>query len=389
MKEVLCKNKCTGCSACMSICPKKAIEMTYDNEGFLFPKIDKSKCISCGLCKKVCPVINVKNNLSRNECYVAYSKTNNYKKERTSSGGIFPLIARFVLEENGIVIGAAFDKDNKLKHIAIEKVNDLNKLIGSKYIQSDLNNIFNYIKDNIVSRKILFVGTPCQVGGLKSFLRKDCDNLFTIDLVCHGVPSPKLFAKYVEYLEKTYEDKLINYNFRDKSTGWDTYSNLATFKTKEIKELANNNYYMKLFLSDVALRNSCYNCNFKLGNKYSDLTLGDFWGVQNNHKDMYNKNGVSAIIINSEKGKVIFDFIKNKMEYKECSLDDILKGNPCLKFSSKKHKNRDKFFNELDNIDFDKLNKKYYSKKTSFYIKVIYKIKKIVKGLIRNNEKNN
>ena len=375
--EIIEKNKCTGCTACYNICPKGAIEMKEIN-GFKYPYIDNNKCINCGLCKKICP-IHKKNNDSLNKCYVGYS--NDIKDlEKSSSGGIFPLIARNILNDNGIVIGASF-KNNKLSHIIIDNIKDLDKLKGSKYLQSDLSSIFKYIKENINNKKILFVGTPCQVGGLKSYLKKDYENLICIDLICHGVPSPKLFDKYVKYLEDNNNDKLKNYNFRDKKTGWDTYSNTATFKNKKYTELASSNSYMKLFLKDIALRESCYDCNFKLGNKYSDITLGDFWNVQKYYPDMYNKKGVSAIIINTEKGNHLFNIIKDSITYKECNIDEILKGNPSLKYSSIKPINRDNFFKDLNTLSFNEINNKYT--KTPLYIKVLRKLKKISKKIFK------
>lgn len=381
MEQIIEKNKCTGCTACMNICPKHAISMVEDEEGFKHPVIDQDKCIDCGLCKKTCPVLNTVSNKSFNKCYVAYNKDKKSTLIKASSGNIFELVAKHILNENGIVIGAAFDNDNKLKHIAIADIKDLNKLKGSKYLQSDLNNIFSYIKENINVKKILFVGVPCQVAGLKAYLKKDYDNLITIDLVCHGVPSPKLFAKYIKELEIENNAKVINYNFRDKVSGWDTYSNTITFKNKHITELHNNNKYMKLFLTDIALRESCYDCNFKTGNKYSDITLGDFWGVKKYYPDMYNKNGVSAIIINTEKGNNIFNIIKDNTIYKECKLEEIISGNPSLKISGKCPSKRNEFFKELDTCDINNLTKKYI-KKRSLYKRILNKGKRIIKKII-------
>ncbi len=379
MEQVLEKNKCTGCTACMTICPKGAIEMKEDNDGFKYPVINQDKCINCGLCKKTCPVLNTKKNDSLNECYVGYNKDEESLLNRASSGSIFELVADCILDQDGIVVGAAFDDNNKLKHIAIERKEDLLPLKGSKYLQSDLNNIFKYIKDNIKNRKVLFVGTPCQVAGIKSIIKND--NLICIDVVCHGVPTPKLFSKYIKELEDKYSDKVINYNFRDKSTGWDSYSNTVKFSNKELSQLQSDNNYMKLFLSDIALRESCYNCNFKLGNKYSDITLGDFWGINNYYPDMYNKKGVSAIIINTEKGKSIFDSISNNLTYKDCNIDEIVSGNPSLKYSSKSPINREIFFIDIENDNFELLTKKY-KRKISFIQKVKNKIKSIIKKFI-------
>lgn len=376
MEEIVIKSKCTGCTACMNGCPKQAISMETDNNGFKHPVIDQTKCINCGLCKKNCPVLNTINNESINECYVAFSNDDNILNN-SSSGGLFNIIANKVLDNNGIVIGAAFDNTNTLKHIAVTSKNDLEPLKGSKYLQSDLTNIFIYIKENIKNKQILFVGTPCQVAGLKSYIKNN-NNLICLDIVCHGVPSPKLFEKYIKELETINKQKVIKFNFRDKSTGWDTYSNTVTFENKAITELAKNNKYMKLFLANIALRESCYNCNFKLGNKYSDITLGDFWGINNVNKNMYNKKGTSAIIINTNQGKELFESIKNELTYKKCELSDILLGNSSLKESSKEPIKRNEFFSNIETESMDEEVSKYVPK-TSFIKKMLRKVKKIIK----------
>ncbi len=381
MKEIIEKKRCTGCSACASICPKGAIKLVEDNEGFRHPVIDQDKCINCGLCKRTCPVLNTNENSSLNKCYVAYNKNDKVKKT-SSSGGIFDAIARVILKDNGIVIGASFNDKMELKHTAIENLEDLEKLKGSKYLQSNLDNVFSHIKENISERKVLFVGTPCQVAGLHAYLKKDYDNLLCIDLFCHGVPSPKLFSKYIKELENSNSSQITKYNFRDKKTGWDTYSNTITFNNnKEISELQSNNSYMKLFLSDIALRKSCYNCNFKIGNKYSDITLGDFWGVQKYYPEMYNKTGVSAIIINTEKGQQIFESISNNLEYKECKLEEIIDGNPSLKSSGKYPSKREEFFKDIDILNIKKIDEKYAS--VSLIKKIKGKLKRIIKKFIK------
>ena len=375
MEQFLDKSKCSGCSACMSICPKGAIEMVEDLDGFKYPVINQDKCINCGLCKKTCPIINTSSSDSINECYVGFNNDKESLINMASSGSIFELVADYVLDLGGIVVGAAFE-NNKLKHIAIEEKKDLVSLKGSKYVQSDLNNIFKYIKENINDRKILFVGTPCQVAGLKSIVRSN--NLICVDIVCHGVPTPKLFDKYIKYLEDKNNSSVVNYNFRDKKTGWDTYSNTIVYKDKSESQIYYKNDYMKLFLSNIALRESCYDCNFKLGNKYSDITLGDFWGVKNIYPEMYNKNGVSAIIINTLLGREVFNSILSNVTYKKCNLDDILKCNSSLEKSCCLPKNRKDFFEDLNNVSFDVLSKKYIIKK-GFLKKIISKLKIIFK----------
>jgi coenzyme F420-reducing hydrogenase beta subunit len=380
MEKIIEKDKCTGCTACVNICPLNAITMKIDKEGFKYPEINKKKCTNCKICEKMCPIINKKINISINECYAAYS---NDKKnvETSSSGGIFNLIAKYIISENGIVIGAAFNDDNKLIHIPITCNEELYRIKGSKYIQSDLNNIFINIKENIDNRKVLFVGTPCQVGGLKAFLKKEYENLVCIDLICHGVPSPKLFEKYIKELENDYSNHVIGYEFRDKSTGWENYSNKIIFENKMKSCLAKKNEYMQLFLSDSTLRESCYNCNFKLGNKYSDITLGDFWGIKDVNIKMYNKLGVSAIIINSEKGKKLFNIIKKEITFDQCTLEDILKNNNSLKYSCNRPENRNYFYSDMYKNNILQLAKKYKKKQgiiKSIYILIKIAIKKVI-----------
>lgn len=374
MEEIVSKKMCTGCTACVNICPRKAIIMKVDSDGFKYPVIDQEKCINCGLCEKTCPVINTKSKDSLNICYVAYNKSF-IERMNSSSGSIFSLIANYILNNRGIVIGAAFDNNNHLRHIAIDKKEDLNPLRKSKYLQSDLNDIFKYIKDQTKTRRVLFVGTPCQVAGLKAFMKNN-DNLITIDLCCHGVPSPKLFSKFVKELENKYNDKLINYDFRDNESGWDSYSNTFEFINNKISERNKENNYMRLFLANVALRESCYNCNFKLGNKYSDITLGDYWGIKNYYPEMYNKEGVSAIIINTENGKQIFNSICSDINYKKCTIDEITNGNPCLIESVKRPVNRDKFFNDIEKKSTNELVKKYIPK-----VSLLRRVKNKIIGL--------
>lgn len=378
MQEIINKNKCTSCTACATICPKKAITIKEDKDGFTYPVIDQEKCIDCGLCKKTCPVLNTKENKSLAKYYAAYNK-NEKARLSSSSGGIFQLIAEEVLKDNGIVIGATFDKDNNLKHIAITKKEELESLKGSKYLQSDLNNIFSFVKDNINDKKILFVGTPCQVAGLKAII-KEHKNLITIDLFCHGVPSTNLFRKYIKELENK-NGKLLNYNFRDKKWGWEVYSHTATFKKKKISKIFDRNDYMLLYLSDVALRESCYDCNFKIGNKYSDISLGDFWGVKRYHPDMHNKRGVSAVVINTEKGEDLFNLIKDNIIYKECKLEEIKTDNPQITASTQRPDNRSEFFKEFNELSVKELNKKY-GLRIPLKRKIKVNIKRIIKYIL-------
>lgn len=380
--EVLKKHECYGCTACDNICPKDAIKMEYDIEGFKYPVIDKYNCIECGLCQKICPSINSKSSTSINKCYAAFNK-NTEARLTSSSGGIFDILSKYVLSQGGLVVGAAFDKNNNLSHIMIDDIKDLEKLKGSKYLQSNLNEVFNTIKSNIKDKKILFVGTPCQVSGLKSFLRKDFDNLYCCDVVCHGVPSSKVFKKYISELEVNNGRVINGVNFRDKKEGWENYH-------ISIKQEKNNYYinhhkdlYMKLFLSDICLRPSCYSCDFKLGNKYSDITLGDFWGINNYYPELNDKKGTSAIVVNTKKGDFLFDAIKDNLVYKECDINHILSGNPSLKYSSKIPDKREEFFIDLENGFTIKQLANKYIPKVSILRRIIRKSKVIIKKIIK------
>ena len=377
MEKIVEKKDCTGCTACVGICPKNAIKMVENDEGFKYPEIDKSKCVNCGLCKKTCPILNLKNNNSFNKCYVGYIK-DTIEKMRTSSGGLFSAIANYFLEADGIVIGAAYDEKFTLNHIAISKKEDLIKLNGSKYVQSNLNDIFTFIKNNIRAKKILFVGTPCQVAGLRVFLKSDYENLTCIDLVCHGVPSIKLLKKYIQELEIKQKSKMLTCDFRDKKTGWSNYSCTYTFENSKVSNFHCDDDYVNIYLSNVALRESCYNCKFKIGNKYSDITLGDFWGVKNYYPEFFNDKGVSAIILNTEKGIEVFDKIKDKIIFKECDLTEIINGNSSLKDSPRRPSHRDKFYEKLNHKSIRRLSS-IYNIKTPIYLKVIKKIKKYLR----------
>lgn len=215
------KSRCCGCSACMNICPNNAIKMKIDNKGFKYPIVDDEKCVNCGLCDKVCPY---NNEYTKKEIYnksVAYGGWNNNDEIRknSTSGGIFSAISKYVLDNNGLICGAIYDDNLKVIHEIVDNIENLKKINGSKYVQSDMKDNFKKIKKYLEDGKlVLFSGTPCQVSGLNSFLGKEYENLYTCDIVCHGVPSPKVFEKYKKELEKAKNSEIININFRDKES---------------------------------------------------------------------------------------------------------------------------------------------------------------------------
>lgn len=334
---------CNGCHACYNICPVSSLSMEIDDEGFLYPKINKETCINCNLCNKVCPLTKDREVKSKKIAYACYNKDENIRM-KSSSGGIFTSISNKVLNENGVVFGAAFNETFEVTHIKVDKEEDLNILRGSKYVQSNINTTFKQVKKYLdEDRMVLFSGTPCQIGGLKSFLGKDYNKLLCIDLICHGVPSPIVWKSYLEEIEKG--KKLNEMTFRDKSKGWSEGILKYTFedKTEYVEEYANSKY-IKGFIKNCYLRPSCYKCKFKTLDRESDITLGDFWGIENIEPQMNDNKGISICMIHTDKGEEIFNKIKDSIVYKEVNIESAIKENICAIESVKLDKKRKKFY---------------------------------------------
>lgn len=392
MKNIneLDKNNCTGCRMCEQICPVKAIEMVENKEGFIEPKVNEEKCINCGLCFKRCPQLNdVKNNrLDEIKVYAAKNKNIEEQKE-SSSGGIFSILANYVLENNGIVYGCAFNSNLIAEQISIESKEELYKLRGSKYVQSNTQNTFTEAKKDLENnRLVLYSGTPCQIAGLKAFLNKDYDNLITVDLVCHGVPSPKLFKKYLEYLEKKYKSRVINYEFRNKEkNGWGLTSKVVFDNGKKIYINANLDAYYKSFLKSYTYREVCYNCKYANSNRISDITLADYWGIQKQIPEFYDKQGISAMLINTKKGFEFFKQLKQNMIAKESNIYSVIKENHNLEYPSERVNLRENVYQNIDEKKFENYIKEdlKYKKELKDQIKkfIPTNIKKIIKKILK------
>ena len=366
MEQIIEKNKCCGCHACMNICLKHAISMYEDEKGFKYPKIDQDKCINCGMCKKVCPIINCKEIEKDIKAYACYN-INNDERLNSSSGGIFILLAKEIIKRKGIVFGASFDKDFNVNHSYADNEKDLNKFMGSKYTQSTIGETYKQVKDFLENdRYVLFTGTPCQVEGLKSYLRKDYDKLYTQDIICHGVPSPKVWQKYLDFLKKQEKEKIRNIQFRNKDHGWSLFRTKIMFYTRTYSVCHNDDYYMKVFLNNLCLRDSCYNCSFKKKYRISDITLADYWGIDNIHPEMNDDRGTSLLIINSEKGKELFELIKGNLKYVKTNVDEAIKYNPAMVKSVGHCKNEKAFISNIDKMDFDLLVNRYIPKASIF-----------------------
>jgi len=310
--------KCTGCSACYNICPNGSISMIENEEGFLYPIINIATCIECELCNKVCPELN---KLEYNEqkylkSYYGWHKNQDIRLN-SSSGGFFSSLAEWIIFQDGIVFGAAYFNDIKeVKHSSTIEV-AIDRFRKSKYVQSSIGLIFKDVKDQLDDNKlILFSGTPCQISGLKHFLGINYDNLITVDLICHGVPSPALLKKHIEWREKKLRKTIINIDFRPKDRGWDKYSLGCKYKSLKWKYFcAEDDPYFKAFFCNYSLRKSCYDCNYSYHNNFSDITMGDFWGYYRYNPSIYDKRGLSLICANTEKGNEIINKLNTFEKY--------------------------------------------------------------------------
>lgn len=361
------KDLCCGCTACYSVCPKNAIKIVRDNEGFLYPEVDKEKCVNCGMCKKVCPILNkAKLNEFKPKAYLFQNSNEEIRKDSTS-GGIFTAIGEFVIKNNGIVYGAAFDDDFVVNHIGVEVVDKLSKFRKSKYVQSNQNNCFKEIKQYLDNGKLVcYSGTPCQVGGLRAYLRKDYENLILVDIMCHSVPSPLVFEKYKRYiLKKMNANKILNINFRDKSKYGYKYS-MMTVETDNgtYSQGIDTDSYLRAFFSDVSVRPSCYNCHFKTIKRVSDLTIWDCFNINEIDKSFDDDKGTTRVLVQSEKGEKLLENLDN-VRLKELDINIAIKKVKEMTNSVNYNSKRKEFF---ENINDDNAFEKYYP--TNFKTKI-------------------
>lgn len=360
MPELANKSQCTGCTACASVCPQQCIRMVEDVEGFTYPKIvNVASCISCGACERVCPVLSQKEEKeSLTRAFAALSKNDSLRME-SSSGGVFSELSKIVLKSGGIIYGASYDKNGSVEHIGVDNMENLGKLRGAKYSQSSLKDSFSTIKSQLDSGiNVLFSGTPCQVGGLKAFLKKDYNNLLCIDFVCHGVPSPLVWKKYVKYRAQIDDnDNPPDYiNLRNKESGWTNYSYSVEFaysKGKRYLQKNNEDLFMNLFINNYILRNSCSACHFKGYSRVSDITLGDFWGIWDINSEMDDNRGTSLVLIHSVKGEELFRVASGNIKSSQVTLEQASMMNPSLLQSSIPQPNRDKVLSDIIQNGFE------------------------------------
>lgn len=352
------KTECCGCWACAASCPQGCIRMERDTEGFLYPVVDEDICVNCGLCKANCPVLRPAS-LPESEpaAYAAFSRDEMLRRA-SSSGGVFSELAEEILSQQGAVFGAAYDNQFSVQHICIETPEELEKLRGAKYAQSDLGSTLSDVRARLEKKQlVLFSGTPCQVAGLKAYLRKEYANLICVDFICHGVPSPTAWQQYVQY-QAQMDGKLAiaaSVNMRAKDTGWSRYAYSTQFRYADgtVRSTKNgDSLFMKLFVGDYLSRQSCSNCQFKGYQRVSDLTLGDFWGIWNITPEMDDNKGTSVVLCHSERGAALMESIADRLILKQVTLEETSRENPSLRISSQAHPRRTEALSAAVHGDF-------------------------------------
>lgn len=346
MIEINRKEDCCGCEACLQVCPKRCISFAQDEEGFFYPKVTIENCIECGLCERVCPVVNQTPDVKESIAIYAAKNPDEKIRKESSSGGIFTMLAEKVINRGGVVFGARWNEKWEVVHDYSETVESLAAFRGSKYLQSRIGDSFALVKHFLKGgREVLFSGTPCQVSALRLFLSKEYENLLTVDFICHGVPSPKVWSLHLdEIVKKRKIGTIQSISFRDKTIGWDQYKFAIKGSNSNFSEFSRSNVYMRGFLRNIYLRPSCHRCpsnSFKSG---SDILIADFWGLNMLHPDFDNNSGVNLVVINSLKGEVVFNDLgaryisSNKKAYRY---------NSSIYKSSNPHPKRSIFFETL------------------------------------------
>ena len=375
------KATCTGCSACRDICPVRAIDLVADDEGFLYPRVNIEECIKCGKCDRICPIKNRRKEVNEGNRIIAYAAQtkDEYIRQNSSSGGIFTEIATYIINNGGIVFGAAFDETFKVIHIGVDDTDNLERLRGSKYVQSEIGNTYVQVKTYLESeRMVLFTGTPCQIAGLYSYLGKNYDNLYTQDIICHGVPSPMVWKKYIEFRKKKAAAKLQRTFFRHKKYGWKMYSVQFKFTNcTEYIQIVFDDLYMRGFLRNLCLRPSCYHCVFKSKKRSADITLADFWGVEKVCPELDDDQGTSLVILHSTRGHELFDEIKDNLIYQKTDFEEAIKYNSAMTESVPVNSDRSAFMKCIKEGGFKSVEKRYLS------IPFISRVKKRIKTIIK------
>lgn len=374
-------DKCTGCSACASICPTHCISMQPDNEGFLRPNIANDQCINCGKCRKTCPI---NHEFQDDGVRPASFAVRNRDKDillKSSSGGLFSALAQYVLRNNGVVIGAGFDDNLAVAHKVCIDERGMDELRRSKYVQSKIGKVYQSAKQLLEAGKtVLFCGTPCQVGGLKSYLGKEFANLYAIDFICHGVPSPMVWNTYLNFRKNQAGSDVKEVSFRSKDDGWKHYSMKIKFDNDtQYSAKVSEDIYLRSFIMDMDLRPSCYQCQFKQFHRVSDITLADFWGVEKIGNRWNDDKGVSLALVHSEQGQKLLDLCSDWVEMIPVSFDAAVASNPSMTKSVIRPPLRKNFMRDIQKLPFNEVHRKYCG--TGFGARIRRKLVAVMKTL--------
>lgn len=370
IKLIINIQNCCGCHACYSICPTNCISMKSDKLGFLYPVVDEDLCIHCGLCEKVCPVLVETADMDERPHSFGGHAMNRAIRSASSSGGAFHILAAKIISGGGVVVGAALTSDYRsTRHIMVESIEGLAFLHGSKYVQSKIGDIYKEVKRILITgRSVLFSGTPCQVEGLNLYLTKgktdvDMDtsypNLITVEIICHGTPSPRLYERYIDEMENKLGNRINGVFFRDEIGGVYLVMRIETEKGITYRKDQAEDMYYRMFLSDTCLRESCYQCPSRGLKKRADITLSDFWGAENVAPDLIDGRGLSLISVHTRKGSRLFAEVRKEMDGHEVDFNEAIKGNPTFYISHNRPKLRDSIENDIERYDMRKLTRKY------------------------------
>ena len=331
------KSKCCGCGACMSVCPKAAITMEYGDDGYLYPLINKEKCISCGLCQKRCQYNNTAfkhETLSDEEMDIYAAQGNKEATLKSTSGGMFYLLAKSILSKGGVVFGAAYDENMVVRQISAQTMAEMETIRSSKYVQSDVGDTYKETKKYLdVGREVLYSGTPCQLSGLYAYLGREYDNLLSVGLICYGSTSPKMFEEYIKILEEKKGSRVKFFDFRDKTDGWGNKFVRIEFADPEKTYIvpADDEPYRKMFSTKNFSRSSCNVCPYAYMKRYTDISIGDYWGIENTDCKINPYAGLSKVFVSTDKGRKAFETIKHEMEWEVMPYETAVRPNLCGK----------------------------------------------------------
>lgn len=388
--NIIPSSDCCGCGSCVAACPRSCIDIKFNEEGFLLPYIDSGNCINCQLCKKVCPVFNAPDASISHKPLISVAAVNSSADiiSKSSSGGVFSAIAQHIIERGGVIYGVEFYYNVKARHTRIEDVSDLSKVRGSKYIPSDnVCDAYKSVKaDLLKGLTVLFSGTPCHIAGLKNFLQKDYDQLLCVEVVCHGLPSILAYEEYLRSLELRECSKIQSINFRDKSEGWQHNKVTITFENgRVISGTGKSNPFMRGYIANLYIRESCTDCRFKSLKSGADLTLGDMWGLESVIPDYPAGNGVSMLFANTSKG---LDLLKACSDYlsdiKEFKFEDILPHNSCVEKSVVSHTKSSLFYQQLGKKSFEHQINELLKPSVSIRLKQLYKRMRILLSVLKH-----